>query len=183
VAHSSTGPAAHFHRLEGLAMIENTTDVERVEYVDGGVDLLEAIAPLWEEKKEHHSELSQYFRTRCSTLSFRDKKASFLLKANGGNLRLHLATLPPDGRSIGYCVSSISSQGVAEVESLFVLPDWRGMGIGAALLHRTLRWMKGKGADAKRVRVVAGNERVYSLYREFGFAPAFTVLEQVSENE
>jgi ribosomal protein S18 acetylase RimI-like enzyme len=56
------------------------------------------------------------------------------------------------------------------LELLAVRSDYRGLGIGRALLHRSLAWLAEQGVD----RVVAATDHplVVGLLRRYGFRPA-----------
>ncbi len=41
----------------------------------------------------------------------------------------------------GYCVSSINRHLQGEIVSLFVLPEFRGQGVGTCLLDEHMRWL------------------------------------------
>ena len=73
------------------------------------------------------------------------------------------------GIPLGYCISSIDSSGVGEIESIFVDEACRGRGVGATLMEAALGWMDRVGVKGKRVVVVSGNEEVLAFYERFGF--------------
>jgi ribosomal protein S18 acetylase RimI-like enzyme len=59
----------------------------------------------------------------------------------------------------------------AELESIFVEPEWRGQGIGEQLSHAFLTWARERGAVWISVTAYAQNERASAFYRRLGFAP------------
>jgi ribosomal protein S18 acetylase RimI-like enzyme len=50
-----------------------------------------------------------------------------------------------------------------------VAPDWRGKGVGSALLAEAIRWAGEVGVEKLALSVYPHNERALSLYRKFGF--------------
>jgi mycothiol synthase len=70
--------------------------------------------------------------------------------------------LPPaeeDGRPVGY------------VNTIGVLPAWRGRGLGRELLRWSVAYLRGRGAGLIELSVEAANERATELYRRHGFVP------------
>ena len=48
--------------------------------------------------------------------------------------------------------------------------DWRGRGVGSALLAEAFRWARWAGVEKVTLTVYPDNERARALYRNFGFA-------------
>jgi ribosomal protein S18 acetylase RimI-like enzyme len=65
---------------------------------------------------------------------------------------------------------------IAEVESLSVLPEYRGRGIGTALMDALDREIEALGVDDVIVGALAGNEDALRLYRRRGFRPTWLYL-------
>lgn len=79
----------------------------------------------------------------------------------------------------GYCVAEIDNvivglvrtkkheDGSGELKSIYLHPDYIGMGIGAELMKTALDWLK----DCSKVLVKCAsyNERAISFYKKFGF--------------
>ncbi len=83
---------------------------------------------------------------------------------------------------VAYCVSTINSQRVAEVDSIYVREEYRSLGIGDQLMKRSLEWMDEKGAKRKKILVTAGNQDALSFYQRYGFKPRRVILEQIPNN-
>jgi ribosomal protein S18 acetylase RimI-like enzyme len=65
---------------------------------------------------------------------------------------------------------------IAEIESLSVLPEHRGEGIGAALMDALEREFEALGVGDVIVGALPGNERAVELYRRRGFRPTWLYL-------
>jgi putative acetyltransferase len=77
-----------------------------------------------------------------------------------------------DGRVVGH-LSVAREEGpvTAHVASLgmAVAPEWRGRGVGAALLAEAFGWARWAGVEKLALSVYPGNEAARGLYRMFGF--------------
>jgi RimJ/RimL family protein N-acetyltransferase len=67
-------------------------------------------------------------------------------------------------RDAGPITRHVSSLGMS------VDRDWRGRGIGSALLAEAFRWARWAGVEKISLTVYPENERARRLYRKFGFA-------------
>jgi RimJ/RimL family protein N-acetyltransferase len=52
---------------------------------------------------------------------------------------------------------------------MMVAPDWRGRGVGSALMTEALRWALEMGVEKLALSVYPDNEPARALYRKFGF--------------
>ena len=50
-----------------------------------------------------------------------------------------------------------------------IVKAYRGLGIGRALMDRTLAWMKARGVEKATLEVFSTNARAIALYRRLGF--------------
>lgn len=67
---------------------------------------------------------------------------------------------------------------VAELECMYVLPAYRGQGVGRGLVAEYLGWAAASGAPRARVEVTAQNREATRFYEREGFAPFNLILEQ-----
>jgi diamine N-acetyltransferase len=148
-----------------------------IKYVSGNGRIIDKIALLWQELNKQHLCLSPYFKDYYKTLTFEDRKRVILQRALGGEVRVDLAYDEAD-TLVGYCVSSIDKAQTGEIDSIFVIGECRGQGIGATLMERALEWLKTKRSKKNIVSVAVGNEMSYVFYEQFGFYPRRTLLEQ-----
>ncbi|WP_408634775.1 GNAT family N-acetyltransferase [Paenibacillus zanthoxyli] len=63
-----------------------------------------------------------------------------------------------------------------ELDSIFVLQDYRGYGIGQELMTLSLDWLKTNSAKTIAISVLFGNDEALPFYEKFGFYPRTYVL-------
>ena len=73
------------------------------------------------------------------------------------------------GRIVGTLHVSVSRHGCGEL-GMLVERDWRGHGIGSALLQAAIGWARGRGLHKLCLEVFPHNTAAIGLYRKFGFA-------------
>jgi RimJ/RimL family protein N-acetyltransferase len=62
----------------------------------------------------------------------------------------------------------VSRHGFGEF-GMLVDRDWRGRGVGSALLQATVEWARGHGLHKLCLEVFAQNSAAIALYRKYGF--------------
>jgi diamine N-acetyltransferase len=148
-----------------------------IQYSDGDNALLEAIEPLWEKLNAHHQAKSVYFSDLFTKLTFAERIAEFRTE-DKLTLRVDLARDLETSILVGYCISTIDSHQVGEVDSMFVEKDYRGLGIGDRLIRKALDWIQSHPVKSLQVSVAYGNEEVFDFYKRYGFLPRRTILIQ-----
>lgn len=154
-------------------------EMTMIEYISGGRELLDEVGPLWEKLNRHHARLDPHFADLFLKRTFAERKAGLIKKAGQGKLRVDLARSVPDGRLVGYAVSTIDEDRRGELDSIYVEEDYRGAGVGRALMERALAWMDEEGVNYRFLEVRVGNEGALRFYRRFGFVPATIRLDQL----
>jgi len=99
-----------------------------------------------------------YYRRRYFRRSWTREQAS-LVAVHGDRVIGHLNVSREDGPMTGH----VASLGMA------VAPDWRGRGVGSALLVEAIRWAKEMRVEKLALSVYPHNEAALALYRKFGF--------------
>lgn len=69
---------------------------------------------------------------------------------------------------VGQLGMGLRPYGVADL-GMLVAADWRGRGVGAALLGAGIDWARGAGAHKVALQVWPHNAPALALYRRFGF--------------
>jgi mycothiol synthase len=72
-------------------------------------------------------------------------------------------------RYVGTCVGRVRSDGTGVIYSLSVHPEFRGKGIGGALLHAGLAYVRRRGAPAEMLYADSENQAALRLYEREGF--------------
>lgn len=72
-------------------------------------------------------------------------------------------------RYVGTCVGRVYPNSTGTIASLSVHPDFRGLGIGQALLQATVGYLQQRGAHSAVLYVDDRNEAAWGLYRQAGF--------------
>jgi GNAT superfamily N-acetyltransferase len=66
---------------------------------------------------------------------------------------------------------------VAELESMYVRPEYRSTGVGSALVAEFFEWARGRGAKVAAVTAYAANDRGLEFYGRNGFVAHSVQLE------
>ena len=79
-----------------------------------------------------------------------------------------------DGRAVGVAVcfhgfSTFQARPLLNIHDLAVIPEWRGKGVGRALLEATEARARRSGCCKLTLEVQDSNARALGLYRSFGF--------------
>jgi mycothiol synthase len=93
-----------------------------------------------------------------------------LREAPGYAPELDLVAVGPDGSFGAYCLCwPDPASGVGLFEPLGTHPDFRGRGLGRAVMVEGLRRLRASGAEAALVTAFSANEAAAGLYRSVGF--------------
>ena len=82
-----------------------------------------------------------------------------LVAVDGRRVIGHLAV----SREAGSVVRHVATIGMA------VAPEWRGRGVGSALMEEAIRWARSVGVEKLALSVYPHNDVARGLYRKFGF--------------
>ncbi|MBN2037153.1 MAG: GNAT family N-acetyltransferase [Chitinispirillaceae bacterium] len=145
-------------------------------FTEGGIGLLDRIAPLWQKLTLDHADFSPFFAEEFRNRAFSDRKKELLIKASKKKMRVILARSAKNRTLIGYTVGTINAENIAEIDSLFVDKPFRRSGAGSRLVSMILQWFALHRPDAITVNVAVGNETTLAFYRRFGFFPRVITL-------
>jgi len=152
-----------------------------IEYSVTDKEGIDIVAPLWEKLNEHHGSISRHFSFDYSDRKWVNRKKEFLGEAT--DLRVDVARDTDTGELVGYCVSSITSDRLGEIDSIFVESDYSRLGIGDHLILNALNWMKELSVTRILVQVMVGNEEVQPFYHRHGFLPRTMIMMKIDEND
>ncbi len=80
-----------------------------------------------------------------------------------------------DGKPVGFVQGSVPkfplevSEPAGTIDNLYVLPEFRGRGIGKKLMAEGLKTLKTRGVKAVRLSVLKENRVAIKLYEKLGF--------------
>jgi GNAT superfamily N-acetyltransferase len=158
-----------------------------VEIVRVGAESVDRFEPLWLALRAHHESLEPHIEMieparswelrREVEIGFLDHPDAFALIA------------VRDGRDIGYAVVTIhpgpddtwvTGDRIAEVETLSVLPEARGAGVGTRLLDRVDVELDSAGIHDLQIAVVAVNDDARRFYERRGLRPRIVLLSRLT---
>ena len=151
-----------------------------VRIVEAGAERIAELEPLWRALYEHHRKIAVGVAdVRPFEETWRRRRRQYRQWLEGGDAALLLAER--DGRPIGYGAITIGpgpatwdiGERVAELETLAVLAEERGSGVGGALLDAARRWAVGRGAGAIGVGLAHTNDGARRFYEREGFTPFY----------
>jgi ribosomal protein S18 acetylase RimI-like enzyme len=158
----------------------------------GGAGDIPRLERLWLAVHRHHSEsmpeLAPYVSDETTWDERRSlyedlfrKEDTFLLLASIGE-RLVGYALVHVTRARDTWVADTWATGdrIAELESLSVLPEHRGLGIGEALMNRCHLELANVGVADVVVGVLAGNSGALRFYERLGYRPTWLYLSRFS---
>lgn len=146
---------------------------------------LDTLEPLWNALQEHHvkvtpelgpqtpkRELAEAWRIRRSKYArwIQDPETFFVLAEE-------------DGEPVGYAFLTVgppyaswaSGESIAELETLSVLPEHRGRGIGASLIEAAWSRLAERGVEDMAITTTKTNDDAKRFYEREGFNQSFVV--------
>ena len=151
-----------------------------------GAERIDELEPLWRALYAHHAEVGRDVApVRALEDSWRRRRPLYerWLTADGAVLLIAERL----GRAVGYAMVTVGAgpatwdlgDRVVELETLAVLPEERGAGVGHELIAEAERVARERGADALAVGLVHTNEGARRFYEREGFGPFY--LEMVRD--
>ena len=152
-----------------------------IEITRGGRELLDEIRPLWLALRDHHHGVAPDFgAVRTDDESWGRRRAQY--EQWLADERSFFLLARRNGHGIGYAfvrTEEIESptwekDGVSAIlETLSLLPEARGSGLGARLVALVRDEIAQRGYGQLVVTAVAGNRDAIRFYEREGFTPAF----------
>ncbi|MCM1988947.1 GNAT family N-acetyltransferase [Oceanirhabdus seepicola] len=127
------------------------------------------IKEVWERNRNFHEEISKSFKELYSDLVFEDRINVFS-SFDKEHIKITLAEDEESCRLLGYCISTFEgNQG--EPQTLHVVEEARGTGIGKELMNRHIEWLKNNGCEDINITVSYDNNNTIKFYESMGFKP------------
>ena len=142
----------------------------------GSIELLPYCQNLWELFIENQIQNAGEMADGIAAYLQSQRDGGLLAKANDGKLHIQLVYTSNHHEPIGFCITSLSSDRLGEVEALYVLDQYQGNNLGTKLMQNSLQWLEENSALEQKLIVAAGNEQVFSFYHKFGFYFCYTTL-------
>ena len=152
-----------------------------VEITRHGPEVIDELRPFWLAMVAHHGEVApEMGPLRPDDDSWAMRRAHYARQLARPGAFVLLARV--EDRPVGYALTTLEEasptwsepDGWAEIDSLALLPNARGQGIGEALIERIQAEV---GADRElRLYAMAGNIDALRFYERAGFETAILVL-------
>jgi ribosomal protein S18 acetylase RimI-like enzyme len=137
---------------------------------------LAAIAELWRQLVDHHSESLP--RTTSDV-------PAHALDALLRDAACAAWIAERDERAVGFCAVRVETappgvreSACAQITELYVRPEARRCGAGRALVDAAFAWARERGAERVEVRVAARNAEGQAFWRSLGFGAFVDVLDR-----
>lgn len=149
--------------------------------VEGGPERIPDLKPLWRALYEHHRGIAESVAgVRPFEDTWRQRRGQYEGWLSGNDEAV-LLLAQRGGRVVGYAMLTAGpgaatwdlGDRVAEIETLSVLPEARGGGVGAALMEASRRWAHGRGVGTIAVGLAHTNEDAQRFYEREGFTPFY----------
>lgn len=156
--------------------------MSETQIVEAGRERVAELEPLWAAMHRHHSALAAMPPPRAPAESWEMRRAQYEAWLAAADARLLIAER--DGETIGYAVLRVEEgpptwdvgKRVAELESLVVLPEARGGGVGRVLVARARELAAEAGAQRMAVAVAHANADALRFYAREGFEAFYVLL-------
>ena len=142
-----------------------------------GREHIDDLEPLWDALRTHHAAIaSELGETRSPDESWLHRKAEYETWLKEPTSFILLAE--KENRPIGYAFVRIkkdtsaiwhSADKVAEIETVSILPEFRGLGIGANLMEAIYAEARKEGVKELSLLSVAANPKAIAFYERQGF--------------
>jgi len=156
------------------------------EIVRGGVEVLPELRPLWLALRTHHGEVApEMGPVRGDEETWRRRGGQYEQWLTTDPRNFVLVARDDDGRAIGYAFARVydadsatwdGEGAVLDVETLSVLPEARGAGIGSTLLSMMREEVAARGYQRLELTVIAGNRDARRFYEREGLEETFIIL-------
>lgn len=138
-----------------------------INYKDITFNEVSIIKELWERNRKYHEKISKDFGFLYSDIIFEDRISGFK-SFNEDNIKITIAVDDKDSLVIGYCISTYEYD-KGEIQTIHVLEECRGEGVGKYLINLHISWLKLKGCNSIVLSVDCNNSNTIEFYKSLGF--------------
>lgn len=130
------------------------------------------LMPCLEALARHHNRVSVHFRGCYPKAPLDETIVRFRRELSQGRSRIAVAEA--DGTAVGFCKVDLEGA-LGCLDYLIVLDEYRGQGLGDALMGWALATLQEQGVRDIDVKVADGNDAT-SFYERYGFRPNAHIL-------
>ncbi len=154
--------------------------MESFEFINGGIELLDNVKPLWNKLNNYHLEKTISFKKKFTNMTFEVRMNKVI---NDNNLKVNIDLIKDKiiDSYIGYCMSTVNNDLIGELSSIYIEKDYRKLGLGNELITKSLAWQNENNAKTKIIGVAVGNENALGFYEKYGFCKRTIILEQINK--
>lgn len=145
------------------------------------IENLDEIKSLWEAIRDDHATRSTYFGNDFRGRRF-ENRFDFYHDADRVKYA-GLCVARDNSQIIGYCAGHIDYQGIGEIDSFYVVPEYRSQGIGHLIFERLHQEISARHPAKIHISVIHGNERALSFYKRHGFLPIGYKLQNIPSDD
>jgi GNAT superfamily N-acetyltransferase len=146
---------------------------------------VEQLRPLWLAMKNHHGEITpEWGPVRSDEDSWARRREDYVKWLQEPDAFCLIARAP-DGTALGYALVTVNEGSPSwpigrfgYIESISVLPEARGAGIGGALLSGVEDHRATLDVEHVELTVVAANAGARRFYEREGYAEAFVTMQR-----
>ncbi|SHJ76902.1 Acetyltransferase (GNAT) family protein [Clostridium cavendishii DSM 21758] len=154
--------------------------MESFEFINGGIELLDNVKPLWNKLNNYHLEKTISFKKKFTNMTFEVRMNKVI---NDNNLKVNIDLIKDKiiDSYIGYCMSTVNNDLIGELSSIYIEKDYRKLGLGHELITKSLAWQNENNAKTKIIGVAVGNENALGFYEKYGFYKRTIILERINK--
>lgn len=153
-------------------------------YADS-VEELDAIEPLWNALQEHHARITPRLDPRTPKRDLADawrvRRSKYVRWLEDPETFFLVAE--DEGRPVGYAFVTVgpgyaswaTGERAGVLETLSVLPEHRGDGVGAALIETVWGRLAERGVEDMAITTTKTNVDAHRFYERHGFSQGFVV--------
>jgi ribosomal protein S18 acetylase RimI-like enzyme len=155
--------------------------VAKIEIMRAGAERIDDVEPLWHAMHRHHRSVAGHLE---AVAPFRSDEESWVRRRAFYERLLaqpesFFLLAERDGRLVGYAAvavggteaSLVVGRRVGSLESLSVLPEERGQGLGGRLMEAVFEELRRLGVEEISLAVMEGNDDAWRFYERLGLVP------------